>query len=98
MKKVLLFLALAGALLAASPAITDTLKRVQFYPETGKIVAEFESSALVNGQTLVVPGPWSQVSWQAGANKTVTVGERTYTYAEVSAAVLAIVAQEKSAQ
>ena len=96
MKKLLALLAFASLAFAATPAITDTLKRVQFYPETGKAIAEFEKSVVIDGITLAQP--WTQISWSVGANKTVTVAGKSYSYSEVTAAVLAIVEQEKAAQ
>lgn len=96
MKKLLALLAFASLAFAATPVITDTLKRIQFYPETGKAIAEFEKSVTIDGVTLAQP--WTQVTWQVGADKSVTVAGKTYTYSEVTAAVLAIVAQEKATQ
>jgi hypothetical protein len=41
--------------------------------------------------------PWTTVQWPLLSDKTVTVDGKTYTYAEVSAAVTAIAHQELAA-
>lgn len=48
----------------------------------------------------VISNDTGNVSWDAVTNsaKTVTVGEKTYTYGEVLAAVVAIAQQERAAQ
>lgn len=97
MKKtiILSFLAVAALAVAAdAPSVTETLKRIQCDPETTQVQAFFEKKITVDGQTFVQP--WTQVSWATGSTKTVTVGDKTYTYAEVLAAVVAIANQEKN--
>jgi hypothetical protein len=79
------------------PIITTTLQRVQTDPqgEAPIATAYFEKKTIIDGQTYVAP--WTQVTWPLLSDKTVTVGELTLTYAQVSAAVTAIAYQENGA-
>ena len=79
------------------PIITTTLQRVQTDPQGEAPIATafFEKKTIIDGQTYVAP--WTQVTWPLKSDKTVTVGDLTYTYAEVSAAVTAIAYQEYAA-
>lgn len=89
----LLFLAVAGIAVAASaPVITEALVRIQCDPASGQAQAFFEKTVTVDGQAF--RQPWTSVSWATGSDKTVTVDGKTYTYAEVMAAVVAIANQE----
>ena len=76
------------------PIITTTLQRIQTDPqgEAPIATAYFEKKTIIDGQTYVAP--WTQVTWPLKSDKTVTVGELTLTYAQVSAAVTAIAYQE----
>ena len=76
------------------PIITTTLQRVQTDPqgEAPIATAYFEKKTIIDGQTYVAP--WTQVTWPLLSDKTVTVGELTLTYAQVSAFVTAIAHQE----
>jgi hypothetical protein len=76
------------------PVITTTLQRVQTDPQGEAPIATafFEKKTIIDGQTYVAP--WTQVTWPLLSDKTVTVGELTLTYAQVSAAVTAIAYQE----
>jgi hypothetical protein len=79
------------------PIITTTLQRIQTDPqgEAPIATAYFEKKTIIDGQTYVAP--WTQVTWPLKSDKTVTVGELTLTYAQVSAAVTAIAYQENGA-
>jgi hypothetical protein len=79
------------------PIITTTLQRIQTDPQGESPVATafFEKKTTIDGQVFV--SPWTQVTWPLLSDKTVTVGGKTYTYAEVSAAVTAIAHQELAA-
>jgi hypothetical protein len=76
------------------PIITTTLQRIQTDPQGEAPIATafFEKKTIIDGQTYVAP--WTQVTWPLLSDKTVTVGELTLTYAQVSAAVTAIAYQE----
>jgi hypothetical protein len=76
------------------PIITTTLQRIQTDPQGEAPIATafFEKKTVIDGQTYVAP--WTQVTWPLLSDKTVTVGELTLTYAQVSAAVTAIAYQE----
>ena len=76
------------------PIITTTLQRIQTDPqgEAPIATAYFEKKTIIDGQTYVAP--WTQVTWPLKSDKTVTVGDLTLTYAQVSAAVTAIAYQE----
>jgi hypothetical protein len=76
------------------PIITTTLQRIQTDPQGEAPIATafFEKKTIIDGQTYVAP--WTQVTWPLKSDKTVTVGELTLTYAQVSAAVTAIAYQE----
>jgi hypothetical protein len=76
------------------PIITTTLQRVQTDPQGEAPIATafFEKKTIIDGQTYVAP--WTQVTWPLKSDKTVTVGDLTLTYAQVSAAVTAIAYQE----
>jgi len=86
---VLAFLALG----AGEPVVSEALVRIQTDPATGRAQAFFEKTVTVDG--IAYRQPWQEVSWELGAAKSVTVGEKTYTYAEVFAAVQAIAQQER---
>ncbi len=86
---VLAFLALG----AGEPVVTEALVRIQTDPASGRAQAFFERTVTIDG--VAYAQPWQEVSWDLGAEKTVTVGEQTYTYAEVFAAVQAIAQQER---
>lgn len=90
-------LALGAQLFAQSPAPapTEALVRIQSEVSTGDVTAFFEKSVEVNGTKF--RQPWESVSWNA-SQKTVTVGERTLTYAEVMQLVVAIALQERAEQ
>jgi hypothetical protein len=76
------------------PIITTTLQRIQTDPQGEAPIATafFEKKTIIDGQTYVAP--WTQVTWPLLSDKTVTVGDLTLTYAQVSAAVTAIAYQE----
>jgi hypothetical protein len=76
------------------PIITTTLQRIQTDPQGEAPIATafFEKKTTIDGQTYVAP--WTQVTWPLLSDKTVTVGDLTLTYAQVSAAVTAIAYQE----
>ena len=76
------------------PIVVTTLQRIQTDPqgEAPIATAYFEKKTIIDGQTYVAP--WTQVTWPLLSDKTVTVGELTLTYAQVSAAVTAIAYQE----
>jgi len=78
----------------SEPTVTTTLQRIQTDPqgESPIATAYFEQRTVIGEQTFVAP--WTQVTWPLNSDKTITVGELTYTYAEVSAAVAAIARQE----
>lgn len=95
MKKIILFLALVGLAGAASaPTVTESLVRIQCDPASGQVQAFFEKTVTIDGQSF--RQPWTSVSWATGSDKTVTVDGKTYTYAEVMAAVVAIANQENT--
>jgi hypothetical protein len=79
------------------PIITTTLQRIQTDPQGEAPIATafFEKKTIIDGQTYIAP--WTQVTWPLLSDKTVTVGELTLTYAQVSAAVTAIAYQENGA-
>ena len=79
------------------PIITTTLQRIQTDPQGEAPIATafFEKKTIIDGQTYVAP--WTQVTWPLKSDKTVTVGDLTLTYAQVSAAVTAIAYQENGA-
>jgi hypothetical protein len=79
------------------PIITTTLQRIQTDPQGEAPIATafFEKKTIIDGQTYVAP--WTQVTWPLLSDKTVTVGDLTLTYAQVSAAVTAIAYQENGA-
>jgi len=79
-----------------NPIITTTLQRIQTDPqgEAPIATAYFEKKTIIDGQTYVAP--WTQVTWPLRSDKTITIGELTLTYAEVSAFVVAIAEQEKA--
>lgn len=81
---------------ASAPTITETLVRIQTDPASSQVQAFFEKTVTVDG--VEFRQPWSQVSWAIGADKTVTVAGKTYTYAEVLAAAVAIAQQERAEQ
>jgi hypothetical protein len=91
----LLLLAPAAFAQPAEPQPTESLVRIQSEVATGDVTAFFEKSVTVAGTTF--RQPWESVSWNA-STKTVTVGERTMTYAEVMQLVVAIAMQERQAQ
>jgi hypothetical protein len=79
------------------PIVTTTLQRIQTDPqgESSVATAFFEKKTVIDGQVFV--SPWTTVTWPLLSDKTVTVGGKTYSYAEVSAAVTAIAHQELAA-
>lgn len=88
---VLAFLALG----AGAPVVTEALVRIQTDLASGRAQAFFEKTVTIDG--VDYRQPWQEVSWDLGADKTVTVAETTYTYSEVFAAVQAIAALERAA-
>lgn len=76
------------------PIVVTTLQRIQTDPqgEAPFATAYFEQKTVIDGQTYVAP--WTQVTWPLRSDKTVTIGELTLTYAQVSAFVTAIAHQE----
>ncbi len=78
------------------PIIITTLQRIQTDPQGEAPIATafFEKKTIIDGQTYVAP--WTQVTWPLRSDKTITIGELTLTYAEVSAFVVAIAEQEKA--
>ena len=95
MKKLILFFALVGLAGAASaPTVSESLVRIQCDPAGGQVQAFFEKTVTIDGQSF--RQPWTSVSWATGSDKTVTVDGKTYTYAEVMAAVVAIANQENT--
>jgi hypothetical protein len=79
------------------PIVTTTLQRIQTDPQGESPIATafFEKKTTIDGQVFV--SPWTTVQWPLLSDKTVTVDGKTYTYAEVSAAVTAIAHQELAA-
>lgn len=78
------------------PQIETTLARIQTDPASGVASAFFEEKTTINGQTFV--SPWTSVGWSlADESKSVTVDGIALTYAQVSAAVVAIAYAEKAA-
>lgn len=101
MKKLALLILVAASLAcfaASSPTVVTTLQRVQTDPQGDNptATAYFEQKTVVDSQVFVAP--WTSVSWALKSDKTVTVGTTTMTYSEVSAFVLAIAEQERTAQ
>ena len=82
------------ALGAGEPVVTEALVRIQTDPATGRAQAFFEKTVTIDG--VDYRQPWQEVSWELGAEKSVTVGEKTLTYSEVFAAVKAIAEQERN--
>lgn len=78
------------------PIITTALARVQTDPQGDNPVATafFSKTTEIDGAKF--EAPWESVSWPLQSDKTVTVGELTLSYAEVSALVTAIAYQEKA--
>jgi hypothetical protein len=76
--------------------VSESLFRIQTDIPTGRVQGFFKRSVTVNGETF--EQPMAEVSWEIGADKSVTVGGKTYTYAEVLGAVLAIANQERAEQ
>jgi hypothetical protein len=78
------------------PIIITTLQRIQTDPQGEAPIATafFEQKTTIDGQVFVAP--WTQVTWPLRSDKTITIGELTLTYAEVSAFVVAIAEQEKA--
>lgn len=95
---VLLALA-ASALLVAAVSVTpyENLVRIQSETQTGDVTAFFESGVIVDSVKYPNSAGWESVSWNNGT-KTVTVGGKTMTYAEVMQFVVAIAQQERAAQ
>lgn len=96
--KLLLIVALLGfcsVASAADPVSSTALVRIQAEVSTGDVTAFFEKSVVVEGVTY--KQPWESVSWNS-SDKTVKVGTKTMTYAEVMQFVAAIAAQEKAAK
>lgn len=78
------------------PVITTSLARIQTDPQAVNPVATAFFSKTIETDGAKFEAPWASVSWPLASDKTVVVGENTYTYAEVSAAVVAIAYQEKA--
>lgn len=92
-RSIIISLALVGLAGAASaPTVSESLVRIQCDPAGGQVQAFFEKTVTIDGQSF--RQPWTSVSWATGSDKTVTVDGKTYTYAEVMAAVVAIANQE----
>ena len=97
----LLSLAVASLLIAAAATATVTTKlaRIQTDPNSGDdpvATAYFSQTTTVGEQTF--EAPWVPVSWRIkDAAKSVTVGDKTLTYAEVSVFIVAIADQEYAA-
>jgi hypothetical protein len=93
------FVALAfGAQLFAqssTPVVSEQLVRIHAEVPTGDVTALFARTVTVAGVTY--RPPLETVAWNA-SEKTVTVGQRTLTYAEVMQFVVAIALQERVAQ
>lgn len=81
------------AFAAGEPVVTEALVRIQTDPASGRAQAFFEKTVTIDG--VAYAQPWQEVSWDLGAERTVTVGDKTLTYAEVFAAVQAIALQER---
>jgi hypothetical protein len=82
------------------PEIESYLYRIQTDPSASAdpvATAFFGERATVEGQVFDRPIA-SQVSWPLGSGDTVTVGELTLTYAQVSAFVVAIAHQVRAEQ
>lgn len=86
-------LAFASVASAAEPVTSTALVRIQAEVSTGDVTAFFEKSVTFDGVTY--KQPWESVSWNA-SDKTVKVGTKTMTYAEVMQFVAAIAVQEKA--
>lgn len=94
-RSIIISLALVGLAGAASaPTVSESLVRIQCDPAGGQVQAFFEKTVTIDGQSF--RQPWTSVSWATGSDKTVTVDGKTYTYAEVMAAVVAIANQENT--
>lgn len=77
------------------PTIETSLARIQTDPASGVASAFFEQKTTVDDQVFL--SSWTQVSWSlTDEDKSVTVGNLTLTYAQVSAAVVAIAYAEKA--
>lgn len=81
---------------AAEGSVSESLQRIQWEIPADRAQAFFEKSTSVNGETF--KSPWTEVSWQTGAQKSVTVNGTTYTYAQIKAVIIAIAEQEKAEQ
>lgn len=81
-----------------APIITTTLQRIQTDPQGDAPIATafFDQKTVIGDQTFVAP--WTSVTWPLLSDKTVTVGDTTLTYAQVSAFVTAIAYQENAGQ
>lgn len=82
---------------AFAQTITEQLVRIQTDPASGRVQAYFARTVEIGGTVSPLEG-WREVSWSIGAEKSVTVAGKTYTYSEVFAAVQAIALQEKAEQ
>ena len=78
------------------PTIETSLARIQTDPASGVVTAFFEEKTTIGNQVFL--SPWTQVSWSlTDASKSVTVNGIELTYAQVSAAVVAIAYAERAA-
>lgn len=94
-RSLIISIALVGLVGAASaPTVSESLVRIQCDPASGQVQAFFEKTVTIEGQSF--RQPWTSVSWTTGSDKTVTVDGKTYSYAEVVAAVVAIANQENT--
>lgn len=93
--KILIAIAAVSAALAASdPVVTTKLVRIQCDPASNTSTGFFEQKTVIDNQTYTAP--WTSVNWAIDSTRTVVVDGKTYTYAEVSAAVFAIAEQERT--
>ena len=83
----------------STPTVNVALARIQTDPNSGSdpiATAFFSKTTSIDGQNF--EAPWTSVSWRLGdADKSITLGEKTLTYAEVSSFVVAIAYAEKAA-
>ena len=81
-----------------SQTVDTSLARVQSDPvgENPVAVAYFKQDTVIDG--VVFSAPWTSASWPILSDKTITVGDITLSYAQVSALLTAIAYQEKRDQ
>lgn len=78
------------------PIVDTSLVRIQTDPQGANAVASafFRNAVTVDGVTY--ESPWTQVSWPILSEETVTLGDLTLSYAQVSAFVTAVAYQVRA--